>query len=69
MYFTTNHDENTWDGTVFDRLGDAHKTLQVLAATMDGMPLVYSGQEAANKKRLAFFEKDEIYGKIVFHEH
>ena len=60
MQFTSNHDENTWAGTVFDRMGDGHKAFAVLAATFNGMPLVYSGQEAANKKRLEFFEKDNI---------
>lgn len=60
MYFTSNHDENTWSGTVFDRLGDGHLAFAVLAATMDGMPLIYSGQESANRKRLEFFEKDTI---------
>lgn len=60
MYFTTNHDENTWDGTVFDRLGEGHKAIYLLCGTMAGMPLVYSGQESANKKRLEFFKKDPI---------
>ena len=60
MQFTSNHDENTWAGTVFDRMGDGHKAFAVLAATFNGMPLVYCGQEAANKKRLEFFEKDNI---------
>lgn len=60
MSFITNHDENSWNGTVFERYGDAHKTFAVLAATINGMPLVYSGQEAANDKRLKFFEKDTI---------
>ena len=60
MMFTSNHDENTWAGTVFDRMGAGHKTFAVLCATFDGMPLVYSGQEAANFKRLEFFEKDVI---------
>jgi hypothetical protein len=32
----------------------------VLTATFDGMPLVYSGQEAGLDKRLAFFDKDLI---------
>ena len=60
MYFTSNHDENAWAGTVFERMGDSHKTFAVLAATLDGMPLLYGGQEAPLKKRLQFFDKDEI---------
>ena len=60
MSFITNHDENSWNGTVFERYGDAHKVYAVLAATINGMPLVYSGQEAGNGKRLQFFEKDTI---------
>jgi glycosidase len=60
MYFTSNHDENSWNGTVFERLGEGAETFAVLAATLDGMPLVYSGQEAGLEKRLEFFEKDRI---------
>lgn len=60
MSFITNHDENSWNGTVFERYGDAHKAYAVLASTINGMPLVYSGQEAGNKERLEFFEKDTI---------
>ena len=60
MYFTSNHDENTWHGNVFKRFGDGHKAFAVLCATFDGMPLVYSGQEAPMKKDLKFFEKDTI---------
>jgi len=60
LYFTTNHDENTWHGTVFDRLGDGHLAMSVLACTFDGMPLLYSGQEAPLRKKLEFFEKDAI---------
>lgn len=60
MQFTSNHDENSWNGTVFERLGEAVKTFAVLAATMEGMPLLYNGQEAAMQKRLEFFEKDPI---------
>ncbi len=67
MYFTTNHDENAWEGTVFERLGDGHKALAVLASTFDGMPLLYSGQESAMNKRLKFFEKDPIeWGDYVY---
>ena len=60
MYFTTNHDENTWEGTVFERLGDGHLTFAVMIFTFDGMPLIYNGQEAGLNKRLKFFTKDEI---------
>lgn len=60
MLFTSNHDENSWNGTVFERMGPAAGALAVLSATLDGMPLVYSGQEAGLDRRLEFFEKDEI---------
>ena len=63
MTFTTNHDENTWQGTVFERLGDAAETFAVLTSVVKGMPLVYSGQEAGLDKRLDFFEKDQIEWK------
>ncbi|PLX24008.1 MAG: alpha-amylase [Marinilabiliales bacterium] len=60
MNFVSNHDENSWKGSVFERLGDAAQAFVVLSATVPGMPLVYSGQEACLDKRLAFFEKDTI---------
>ena len=60
MLFTSNHDENSWNGTVFERMGRVAPGLAVLSAALDGMPLVYSGQEAGLDKRLEFFEKDEI---------
>ena len=60
MQFISNHDENTWKGTVFERLGDAVKTFAVLSATIPGMPLIYNGQEACMDKRLRFFDKDTI---------
>ena len=60
MYFTTNHDENSWTGTVQERFGDGADAFAVLAMTIHGMPLIYSGQEAGLDRRLAFFEKDEI---------
>ena len=60
VQFTSNHDENSWNGTVYERLGDAVKTFAVLSFTVPGMPLIYSGQEAGLNTRLEFFEKDEI---------
>jgi glycosidase len=61
MYFTTNHDENSWNGSEFERMGANYKPAYVLSATAAGsMPLLYSGQEVSLKKRLRFFEKDTI---------
>lgn len=60
MYFTSNHDENSWSGTVYERLDDGAKAFAVLTATVPGMPLIYSGQEACLNKRLKFFDKDLI---------
>ena len=60
MNFITNHDENSWNGTEFERLGDAVKTFAALTFVVPGMPLIYSGQEMGLNKRLKFFDKDEI---------
>jgi glycosidase len=60
MQFITNHDENSWNGTEYERLGDGVVPLTALSFTIPGMPLIYSGQESAFKRRLAFFEKDQI---------
>lgn len=60
MYFTSNHDINSWEGSAVDRYGPALETMAVLASTLNGMPLVYSGQEARIDEELAFFNKDEI---------
>jgi len=61
MYFTSNHDENSWNGTEFERMGANHLASFVLAATVENsFPLVYTGQEASLNKRLRFFERDTI---------
>ncbi len=60
MQFITNHDENSWNGTVFERMGEAVKTMAALTFTVEGMPLIYSGQEVGLDKQLEFFEKDQI---------
>jgi len=60
LLFTTNHDMNSWEGTVDDFYGDAYPLMRMLTFTLPGMPLLYNGQESANEKRLAFFEKDLI---------
>ena len=60
MQFITNHDENSWQGTEYERMGEAVKTFAALTFTIEGIPLLYSGQEAGLNKRLLFFEKDTI---------
>lgn len=59
-WFTTNHDENSWNGTEYEKYGVLAKPLAVFSATWNGVPLLYSGQELPNMKRLEFFEKDVI---------
>jgi glycosidase len=63
MQFITNHDENSWAGSEYERMGEAVKTFATLTFTLEGIPLLYSGQEAGLKKRLLFFEKDTINWK------
>ena len=67
MYFTTDHDENSWNGTEFEKYGDAYKVFAVLSQTMyQSIPLIYSGQEVKNNRRLKFFVKDPIvWGNYV----
>ena len=72
MYFTSNHDENSWSGTEFERMGDAARTFAALTYLLPGMPLIYNGQEVGFDRRLLFFEKDEInwtdsYGYTPFY--
>jgi glycosidase len=61
LYFTSNHDENSWQGSEIERMGANHVPAFVLAATAQGsMPLLYTGQEVSLRKRLRFFEKDTV---------
>ncbi|MBK5271023.1 MAG: alpha amylase C-terminal domain-containing protein [Bacteroidia bacterium] len=59
-WFTTNHDENSWNGTEYEKYGQMAKALAVFSATWSGIPLIYSGQELPLHKRLKFFDKDTI---------
>jgi glycosidase len=59
-FFTTNHDENSHSGSEYERIGDAAEAFAVLCCTWNGIPLIYSGQELPNLKRLKFFDKDLI---------
>ena len=63
MIFTDNHDKNSWEGTQFTNFGKGLETCMVLSTVVNGMPLVYSGQEAGLDRPLKFFEKDTIVWK------
>jgi glycosidase len=61
MYYTSNHDENSWNGSEYEKYGVYAAALAVFANTyVHSVPLIYSGQELPCKKRLKFFDKDEI---------
>lgn len=62
MNFVTNHDENSWNGTEYERLGSAAavRAASVISFTLPGVPLLYTGQEVGMNKALKFFEKDEV---------
>jgi glycosidase len=70
LLFTSNHDENTYYGTEYEKYGSAAGAVAVFTCTWPGVPLIYSGQELPNKKRLSFFEKDQIEwtGNIALHD-
>ncbi|KQS92423.1 alpha-amylase family glycosyl hydrolase [Chryseobacterium sp. Leaf394] len=63
MNFIDNHDKNSWEGDQYSNFGDALKAATVFSVLMDGIPLVYSGQEAGLDRSLEFFEKDPIEWK------
>ena len=73
MTFTSDHDENSWNGTEHELYGQGAGAMAVLAATLPGMPLVYSGQEDALDRRLKFFDHDPItwghFSRAAFYRH
>lgn len=69
MTFTENHDKNSWEGNQYLNFGDALQACMVMSTTVNGMPLVYSGQEAGLHRSLRFFDKDTIdWSNLVFED-
>src|SRR5690606_8008063 len=69
-WFTSNHDENTWNGTEYEKYGIFAQALAVFSVTWNGVPLIYNGQEIPLRtKRLEFFEKDKIPWTDTFELH
>lgn len=62
MYFTSNHDENSWSKADYGTTpGDSHAPFAVFTQTMDhSVPLIYSGQEEPFLRAIRFFDKDTI---------
>lgn len=70
VYFTSNHDENSWNGTEYEKFREMALPFAIFSCTWNGLPMLYSGQELPNYKRLAFFDKDQINwnGKPALHD-
>jgi len=60
MVFMDNHDENSWNGTINSRMGEAQMAFAAFTFTTEGVPLLYNGQEMCLGKSLRFFERDTI---------
>lgn len=62
MYFTSNHDENSWNKSDFGTFpGPKHAPFAVFTQTMRAsLPLIYSGQEEPVLRTIPFFVKDTM---------
>lgn len=61
MRFTTNHDKNAWDAPAVTKFGlDGLKLTTVLINTLPGVPMIYTGEEVANDRRLDLFDKVDV---------
>lgn len=69
MNFIDNHDKNSWEGTPQSNFGEGLKAVTVFTFMMDGIPLIYNGQEAGLSRSLEFFEKDPIEWQLHDNEH
>ncbi|MDP1579224.1 MAG: alpha-amylase family glycosyl hydrolase, partial [Candidatus Didemnitutus sp.] len=67
LVFTSSHDENSWAGTEFERMGGGAPAFGVLSFLLDGVPMFYNGQEIGLDRRLEFFEKDPIVWPATEH--
>jgi glycosidase len=68
LYFTSNHDENSWNKADYATMpGSSHAPFAVLTQTLPrSVPLIYSGQEGPFLDSVSFFYKDTIlFGKYA----
>jgi glycosidase len=58
MRFTTNHDKNASDAPAVLKFGkDGLRLATVLVNTLPGVPMMYTGEEVANDRKLSLFER------------
>lgn len=61
LAFTSNHDENSWNGSEFARMGAARSIMAAFTFVVPGgLPLIYTGQEVGYDHSFAFFDRDPI---------
>ena len=65
MFFTSNHDENSWSKADYGTTpGETHAPFAVFTQTVKrSVPLIYSGQEEPVLDSISFFYKDPIHFK------
>jgi alpha-amylase len=74
MYFTSNHDENSWNKADYGTMpGASHAPFAVLSQTIErSVPEIYSGQEEPFLDSISFFYKDTIsfgrFGRAGFYK-
>jgi alpha-amylase len=74
LYFTSNHDENSWNKADFATMpGASHAPFAVLTHTLKrSIPLIYSGQEEPVLRAIKFFDKDTMgfskFGRAGFYK-
>ncbi len=61
MLFTSNHDENSWQGTEQSIFGESLDVMRIFSFVAPSvMPLIYTGQEVGYDHSFEFFERDAI---------
>ena len=61
LMFTSNHDENSWNGSEFARMGAARGIMAAFTFVVPGgLPLIYTGQEIGYDHSFAFFDRDPM---------
>ena len=65
LAFTSNHDENSWNGTDFTRMGAARAAMALFTFVVPrGLPLIYTGQEVGYDHSFSFFDRDPIPAEL-----